>query len=133
MPHDAAYCWWREAEVLVAVGAEKRDLRTALHTAHRLAEGHVPIRDAVAATAGLARMPVIETSEVDDAGRGHGLTAQETNVLRLLAAGLTNAEIGSALFISPKTASVHVSRILPKPHAANRTEAAAIARERGIT
>jgi DNA-binding NarL/FixJ family response regulator len=78
-------------------------------------------------------MPVIETSEVEDAGRGHGLTAQETNVLRLLAAGLTNAEIGSALFISPKTASVHVSRILAKLGAANRTEAAAIARERGIT
>src|SRR3954470_16382462 len=47
------------------------------------------------------------------------LTDQETKVLRLLSAGLTNAEIGTALFISPKTASVHVTHALRKLGAVN--------------
>ncbi|MDQ0614875.1 DNA-binding CsgD family transcriptional regulator [Microbacterium sp. W4I4] len=54
------------------------------------------------------------------------LTARERQVLELVAEGLTNPEIGRRLFISPKTASVHVSAILAKVGAANRTEAAAI-------
>jgi DNA-binding NarL/FixJ family response regulator len=53
-------------------------------------------------------------------------------VLRLLAAGRTNREIASELFIAPKTASVHVSNILGKLGAASRTEAAAIAHAEGI-
>ena len=43
-----------------------------------------------------------------------GLTAREREVLRLVAAGRTNREIGAELYISPKTASVHVSRILSR-------------------
>jgi DNA-binding NarL/FixJ family response regulator len=46
-------------------------------------------------------------------------------VLRLVAAGHTNKEIAAELFISPKTASVHVSNILTKLNATSRTEAAA--------
>jgi len=61
-----------------------------------------------------------------------GLTAREQEVLRLLAAGRTNREIASELFIAPKTASVHVSNILAKLGAASRTEAAAIAHAEGI-
>jgi len=53
-------------------------------------------------------------------------------VLRLLAAGRTNREIASELFIATKTASVHVSNILAKLGAASRTEAAAIAHAEGI-
>jgi DNA-binding NarL/FixJ family response regulator len=45
-------------------------------------------------------------------------------VLRLLAAGRTNAQIGAELFISPKTASVHVSNILRKLAVSSRTAAA---------
>ena len=48
-------------------------------------------------------------------------------MLRLLVAGRSNKEIAAALFISPKTASVHVSNILGKLGASSRTEAAAIA------
>jgi DNA-binding NarL/FixJ family response regulator len=48
-------------------------------------------------------------------------------VLGLLARGMSNREIGTELFITPKTASVHVSNILGKLGAASRTEAAAIA------
>ena len=56
-----------------------------------------------------------------------GLTARELEVLRLVAAGLSNREIASELFISAKTASVHVSNILGKLGAATRGEAAATA------
>ncbi|HET6920242.1 MAG TPA: response regulator transcription factor, partial [Jiangellaceae bacterium] len=63
--------------------------------------------------------------------RRHGLTAREREVLRLVAAGRSNRQIGQALFISTKTASVHVSNILAKLGASGRVEAAAIAhRER---
>ncbi|MGY5122402.1 response regulator transcription factor, partial [Streptomyces sp. 900105755] len=62
------------------------------------------------------------------------LTARERDVLRLLALGRSNRQIGEELFITGKTASVHVSNILAKLGAASRTEAVAIAyRERLIT
>jgi DNA-binding CsgD family transcriptional regulator len=54
-----------------------------------------------------------------------GLTGREFEVLRLVASGQSNRDIAAALFISPKTASVHVSNILAKLGAATRTEAAA--------
>lgn len=60
------------------------------------------------------------------------LTEREAEVLGLVAEGLTNGQIGARLFMSPKTASVHVSHILAKLGAANRTEAAATARRQGI-
>ncbi|WP_158581726.1 ATP-binding protein [Actinomadura spongiicola] len=63
---------------------------------------------------------------------GGPLTARESEVLRLLARGRSNKEIAEELFISPKTASVHVSRILAKLGAASRGEAAATARDRGL-
>ncbi|MFI6577318.1 ATP-binding protein [Nocardiopsis sp. NPDC050513] len=61
-----------------------------------------------------------------------GLTVRETQVLGLLASGRTNAEIARELSITPKTASVHVSNILAKLGAANRTAAGARARELGL-
>jgi DNA-binding NarL/FixJ family response regulator len=53
-------------------------------------------------------------------------------VLRLLSAGRTNRQIGEELFISTKTASVHVSNILAKLQVSNRGEAAAAARRLGL-
>jgi DNA-binding CsgD family transcriptional regulator len=61
-----------------------------------------------------------------------GLTDREREVLMLLVAGRTNKEIAAELFISAKTASVHVSNILGKLRAASRTEAAAIAHAEGL-
>lgn len=59
-------------------------------------------------------------------GRGTGqLTARELDVLRLVADGRSNAQIADELFISPKTASVHVSNILAKLDVRSRGEAAA--------
>jgi DNA-binding CsgD family transcriptional regulator/tetratricopeptide (TPR) repeat protein len=63
---------------------------------------------------------------------GPGLTGREREVLALVATGLSNGAIGSRLFISTKTASVHVSNILAKLDATSRTEAAAIAHRRGL-
>ena len=60
------------------------------------------------------------------------LTAREAEVLGLLDEGRSNGEIGRALFISTKTASVHVSNILAKLGAASRGEAVALARAAGL-
>lgn len=61
-----------------------------------------------------------------------GLTPRETEVLRLVAAGRTNSQIGAELFISTKTASVHVSNILAKLQVPNRGQAAARAHASGL-
>lgn len=60
------------------------------------------------------------------------LTDREREVLSLVANGATNCAIANRLFISPKTASVHVSRILTKLDASTRTEAAAVAHAAGL-
>ena len=63
---------------------------------------------------------------------GLSLTPREGEILALVAEGRSNGEIGKQLFISTKTVSVHVSNILAKLDAASRTEAAAVARRRGL-
>jgi DNA-binding NarL/FixJ family response regulator len=68
----------------------------------------------------------------DDESPVATLTQREREVLRLLSRGLSNRQIGEELFITQKTASVHVSNILAKLGAATRTEAAAIARAEDI-
>jgi DNA-binding NarL/FixJ family response regulator len=68
-----------------------------------------------------------------DAGEDpFGLTPRERQVLALLADGRTNREIGTALYMAEKTASVHVSRILSKLDVRSRTEAAAVAHRVGL-
>jgi DNA-binding NarL/FixJ family response regulator len=62
----------------------------------------------------------------------YGLTPRETAVLRLVADGLTNAQVGATLFISEKTASVHVSNILRKLDVKSRTQAATLAERAGL-
>jgi DNA-binding NarL/FixJ family response regulator len=61
-----------------------------------------------------------------------GLTDRELAVLRLLGEGKTNAEIGAALFMSTKTASVHVTNILHKLDVSSRVQAAAVAERAGL-
>jgi DNA-binding NarL/FixJ family response regulator/tetratricopeptide (TPR) repeat protein len=68
---------------------------------------------------------------LDEAGDSL-LTPREREVIALVAQGRTNREIGNHLFVSEKTASVHVSNILRKLDAGNRVEAAATARRLGL-
>jgi DNA-binding NarL/FixJ family response regulator len=65
--------------------------------------------------------------------RPDGLTDREIEVLRLVAAGRTNKEIGRELFISTATVSTHVRNVLEKIGAANRAEASTYAAEHGLT
>jgi DNA-binding NarL/FixJ family response regulator len=129
--YETARTQWRLAEALA--GAGRRDeaadqWRQAAHTADKLKAR--PLR---AALDGLARRARIGPAEQHGDGAVlAALTAREREVLRLIAAGRSNREIASVLFIAPKTASVHVSNILGKLGAASRTEAAAIAHREGL-
>jgi DNA-binding NarL/FixJ family response regulator len=60
------------------------------------------------------------------------LTERELAVLRLLSEGKTNPQIAAALFMSPKTASVHVTHILRKLDVSSRVQAAATAERAGL-
>ena len=147
MPYPAARARFRAAEALL-LSRGSRDqasvlLRAAAETA--VALGAVPLLDAIAAVAQRARLPLEAVKAASVAGaasdlaarpaeapaRGPaeilGLSAREWEVLELVAAGRSNAEIAETLFISPKTASVHVTHILDKLGVNNRVEAATIA------
>jgi DNA-binding NarL/FixJ family response regulator len=72
-------------------------------------------------------------AEPEGAEDPFGLTPRERQVLALLAEGATNRQIGNALFMAEKTASVHVSRILSKLGVQSRTQAAAVAHRLRLT
>ncbi|GAA3359125.1 LuxR family transcriptional regulator [Streptomyces antimycoticus] len=72
-------------------------------------------------------VPAAESAKPADPAEELGLTPRERDVLRLVAAGRSNRQIAEELFISPKTASVHVSNILAKLGVSGRGEAAAVA------
>jgi DNA-binding NarL/FixJ family response regulator len=79
-----------------------------------------------------ATLTATATADAPAPGDDLGLTPREAEVLALVAAGRSNRQIAQALFISPKTASVHVSNILAKLGVANRVEAAAAAHRLGL-
>jgi len=112
-------------------------LRAAGDTAAANQERELAVATAAAlrATPLLTRLGGAEPAATSDrrheVGSG-GLTPRELEVLDLVAAGRSNSEIGQQLFISRKTASVHVSNILAKLGAATRTEAVAVARRRQL-
>ena len=85
-----------------------------------------PLLQQISRAARRARVEIAGTSPADPAAP-FGLTGRELEVLRLVAAGRGDREIAAELFISPKTASVHVSNILGKLGVASRGEAAATA------
>lgn len=78
-------------------------------------------------TPALPPAPVADAAGPADPAEELGLTPRERDVLRLVADGRSNRQIAEKLFISPKTASVHVSNILAKLGVSGRAEAAAVA------
>ncbi|MFH8662752.1 helix-turn-helix transcriptional regulator [Streptomyces afghaniensis] len=140
-PYDLARVRYRLAESLLTDGgeADERDRATELlRLAHAAARhlGARPLADAATALAQRARLPLTPAAEPApapaDPAEALGLTSRERDVLRLVAAGHTNRRIAEALFISPKTASVHVSNILAKLGVSGRGEAAAVAHRLGL-
>lgn len=73
-----------------------------------------------------------EKDESSSAAAAADLSRSEREVLKLIADGLSNAEIGERLYISEKTVKSHVSNILSKLHLANRTQAAIYAWRNGL-
>jgi ATP/maltotriose-dependent transcriptional regulator MalT len=130
-PYPQAYALLRAADAAVAAGdrdgAASR-MRWAAELAGPLAA--MPLQQQVGQLARRARIHLTGPGDgeaVAGATVPFGLTARELEVLRLVAAGRGNREIAAELFISPRTASVHVSNILGKLGVASRGEAAASA------
>jgi DNA-binding CsgD family transcriptional regulator len=144
-PYDELVAMWREAVTLFEdyghlheLAWSRARLSAVLRAAGELAEARKVGDLAREGARSLGAKPVL--AELTAAGsapaRGDAssdaLTPREREILGLVAAGRSNGEIGKQLFISAKTVSVHVSNILAKLGAAGRTEAAAIARRRGL-
>ncbi len=140
-PYPAAIAHWRAAEAYVEAGErpEAADQVTrVLETARAL--GSKWIVGETTALAERARLGLAAgngapvggdgSAEATDGGADKdpfGLTPRERQVLALIAEGATNRQIGAALYMAEKTASVHVSRILAKLGVRSRTQAAAVA------
>ncbi|MEU3515528.1 AAA family ATPase [Streptomyces sp. NPDC006654] len=138
-PYDLARVRRRLAQALLeeAAGDDERErARELLRLAGAVAEhlGARPLADAVALLAQRARLTLTGKTpgRALDPAESLGLTIRERDVLRLVSAGRTNRQIAEELFISPKTASVHVSNILGKLGVAGRGEAAAVAHRLGL-
>jgi DNA-binding CsgD family transcriptional regulator/tetratricopeptide (TPR) repeat protein len=137
-PHRAGYAWWRHAEAQLTA-RQPPPAATALRAAAAAADGHAPLLAEVRKLAERARiaLPAPSADHTGGAGRAEpptyfGLTGRERAVLRLLATGRTNAQIGAELYMSPKTASVHVTSIFRKLGVSSRVQAAAAAERAGL-
>ena len=135
-PYYAAYCRWRLAYALLATRAGRREAARGLTAAHQTAVAldARPLIAAIEALLATARLGVGQAGPGTVAAIASelGFTQRELEVLPLLAAGRTNAEIAENLVISPRTVGVHVSRILHKLGASRRAEVADIAHRRGL-
>ena len=142
-PWPTAYAQLRHGEALLmsrdGVAKNKATAKEVLSHAHAVASdlGAKPLLADIEALATRARINL--RSETEDQAPAvveavpFDLTPRELEVLALVTEGYSNGRIGQELFISTKTASVHVSNILRKLNAANRIEAAAMATRLGIT
>ena len=147
-PYRAAQARWHQTECEIVAGrrdAAGEAAADALAAAQRL--GATWLADEVRTLIGRARLQpgVVAATGADGNGASgdrngdavaddpFGLTPRERQVLELLAQGATNRQIGEALYMAEKTASVHVSRILSKLDVQGRTEAAAVAHRLHLT
>ncbi|MFD0206774.1 MULTISPECIES: helix-turn-helix transcriptional regulator [Saccharothrix] len=127
---EQAVSRWRLAEALL--GADRREeaaaeLRLASAVADEL--GAAPLREALDLVARRARVALRDVGPRD---RVDPFTPRERSVLELVALGRTNRQVGEELYISEKTVSVHLSRIMSKLGASRRGEAVATAFDRGL-
>jgi DNA-binding CsgD family transcriptional regulator len=141
-PYRRAIAQYQHADALLRHRGPRNQAKSsaiaALEVAQRL--GAKPLEQEIRALAHRARInltngavrPAPAAAAAPNASRSSGLTDRELAVLRLVADGRTNAEIGKTLFMSTKTASVHVTHILRKLGVASRVHAAAIAERNGL-
>jgi DNA-binding CsgD family transcriptional regulator/tetratricopeptide (TPR) repeat protein len=149
-PFVAAYARYREGGAILAARGSRHDAESRLAAAHETARrlGAGPLLrevellarqarldlapgDAATPDAAAASGSTTQTAEAAAIAR-IGFTPREAEVLRLVAGGWSNQQIADHLFISRKTASVHVSNILGKLGVDSRVEAAAIAHRLGL-
>jgi DNA-binding CsgD family transcriptional regulator len=142
-PLEAAYSRFRLAEALLLSRGPRAAAQAAAVEAHRIARdlGAAPLqrnveRLATRSRLDLARPPLASDGASEAGTTSHpmpfSLTRREHDVLERLVVGRTNREIATELFISEKTASVHVSNIKSKLGANGRAEIAAIAVRLGL-
>jgi DNA-binding CsgD family transcriptional regulator/tetratricopeptide (TPR) repeat protein len=151
-PYQVATARLRLAEAILRTKGIRADVAELLRSANATAAalGAAPLQRDIEGLAGRARIAldaedaaaaVVPAARPQDkvvarAGqdplRRFGLSAREIEVLRLVAAGQSNGEIGKRLFITRKTAAVHVTHILDKLGVSNRVEAAMIAARLGL-
>jgi DNA-binding CsgD family transcriptional regulator len=130
-PFELGHALLRLGECAARAG-DPDQARDAFEESIRIADdlGAAPLAEATAAAARRTRV------RLSTFGRGSpdafGLTTRELEVLQLLAEGATNGAIAQQLFMSPKTASVHVSHVIAKLGVATRTQAAAVAHRNGL-
>jgi DNA-binding CsgD family transcriptional regulator len=139
LPYRVAYASFRQAEALLTAAGDHDAAAEALRRAAAIT-GRLGARLLDAEVKALARRARLDLAEHAPATAARtpepaehlGLTPREAEVLALVAAGRSNRQIAEALFISPKTASVHVSNILVKLGVHTRVEAAAVAHRLGL-
>jgi ATP/maltotriose-dependent transcriptional regulator MalT len=138
-PYPAAYCRWRQGETLLEGRTERSRANECLQHAWRATVklATLPLRARIER---LAQRGRIALDAVDPTGPANGstlagdlgLTQREVEVLGQLAVGRSDREIAESLFISKKTASVHVSNLLRKLDVANRVEAGKMGQTHGL-
>jgi predicted ATPase/DNA-binding CsgD family transcriptional regulator len=139
-PFEVAYARFRQAEALLASGPHPKQAETVLRPAHQtaVALGAASLQREIEMLAQRGRVRLEDQADTAVAPKepspaaSLGLTRREAEVLTLVAEGRSNRQIGEALFIAAKTASLHVSHILAKLGVAGRGEAAAIAHRLGL-
>jgi DNA-binding CsgD family transcriptional regulator len=139
VPHYAAYARWRLAVCLLDRG-RRNDGQSELVAAYAAGQHHQPLRREIEALARLARLPLGDAPQMPDShapaanadAAAIGLTLRELDVLRLLGTGASNDQIARRLYISPKTASVHVTHIYRKLGVTGRFQAAMVAQRMGL-
>ena len=126
---------WLTANHVAALAASREAVRLVPSAPPSSERGLVLAGEAQALIAKRARVALGADGQVppDAAAAERGITPREREVLALLAEGAANREIAETLVITEKTASVHVSHILAKLDARNRSEAASIAHRLGLS